>query len=91
MNQSASIISLCKPPPPPEVPDSEEKSHHSLADLTKSVHSTIENLKIPSLFTRSHTHTPSRTPSPEPQLTPLPKPPAPRRLVVLVVGIKRKS
>ncbi|KAF5362654.1 hypothetical protein D9758_009571 [Tetrapyrgos nigripes] len=87
MNQSASIISLCKPPPPSEEA-SETKSHHTLTDLTKSVQSTIENLKIPSLFTRSHTHAPSRTPSPEPQLTPLPQPAVPRRLVVLVVGIK---
>ncbi|THU94709.1 hypothetical protein K435DRAFT_899357 [Dendrothele bispora CBS 962.96] len=87
MNQSASIISLCKPPPPPE-PSAPEKSHHSFNDLTKSVQSTIENLKIPSLFNRAQTQAPSRTPSPEPQLTPLPQPPVPRRLVILVVGIK---
>ena len=38
--------------------------------------------RLQNLFARS------RTPSPEPMLTPLPSPPAPRRMVVVAVGIK---
>lgn len=80
MNESASVITLCKAPPPivpQETPVHGPTPHYSISDL--------KDLKIPSL---SNVFSRSRTPSPEPQLTPLPPPPVPRRMVIVVVGIK---
>ncbi|KAJ3747832.1 hypothetical protein DFH05DRAFT_1391631 [Lentinula detonsa] len=77
LNESASIISFCQAPPPAEALLETPKQQYSLSNL--------KDLKLPSL---SNAFSRSRTPSPEPQLTPLPAPPVPRRMVILVVGIK---
>ncbi|EKM75804.1 hypothetical protein AGABI1DRAFT_79361 [Agaricus bisporus var. burnettii JB137-S8] len=73
--ESASIITLCDAPAPPEgnEKEKEEESHLDLHSLSTA---------LKSHFSRS------RTPSPDPKLTSLPQPPAPRRLVVLVLGLK---
>jgi hypothetical protein len=82
MNESASVIALCDAPPPaapetsidqtPEKPQNPEHKH---------------SLSLPSL-SKFNILARSRTPSPEPTLAPLPAPPVPRRLVILLVGIK---
>ncbi|KAG6917756.1 hypothetical protein DXG01_001161 [Tephrocybe rancida] len=73
--ESALVITLCDASPPHvEPPKPEHKSSISLSSLS-----------IPSL---SNALSRSRTPSPEPVLTPLPAPPAPRRLVIVLVGLK---
>lgn len=79
MNESASVISLCKSltPAVQEAAVETPTPHYSFSDL--------KDLKIPSL---SNVFSRSRTPSPEPQLTPLRAPPVPRRMVIVVVGIK---
>ncbi|KAJ4466868.1 hypothetical protein C8J55DRAFT_526586 [Lentinula edodes] len=76
LNESASIINFCQGPTIPEA-FRETPKQHSLSDL--------KDLKIPSL---SNVFSRSRTPSPDPQLTRLPAPPVPRRMVILVVGLK---
>lgn len=76
LNESASIINFCQGPIIPEA-SRETPKQHSLTDL--------KDLKIPSL---SNVFSRSRTPSPDPQLTRLPAPPVPRRMVILVVGLK---
>ncbi|PPQ92130.1 hypothetical protein CVT25_007961 [Psilocybe cyanescens] len=73
LSESAHAIALCDAPPP-EIIEVEEEDHLSL-----------KNLSIPSLSTMFSR---SRSPSPEPALTPLPHPPTPRRMVVLLVGLK---
>lgn len=70
--ESASSIILCDVVPA-EKPLTEE--HH-------------KSLNLPSLTSLSNMFSRSRTPSPEPTLTALPPPPVPRRMVILVVGIK---
>ncbi|OBZ78298.1 hypothetical protein A0H81_02442 [Grifola frondosa] len=70
--ESASLITLC-PAPPTQLQPATPPSHSSLS------------VNLPSL---SNVFTRSRTPSPEPSLTPLPPPPTPRRMVILVVGLK---
>ncbi|KIK70084.1 hypothetical protein GYMLUDRAFT_34547 [Collybiopsis luxurians FD-317 M1] len=83
LSESASVISLCR------APNSQVEKpvpHHSLSDDLKNLKiPDFHDLRIPSL---SNVFARSRTPSPEPQLTPLPVPPAPRRMVLVVVGIK---
>ncbi|EIN08796.1 hypothetical protein PUNSTDRAFT_120371 [Punctularia strigosozonata HHB-11173 SS5] len=80
--QSANSIILCPGVAiaEPEISQDPHKSPSLHASSAKS------SLHLPSLnrdmFTRS------RTPSPEPQLTPLPTPAKPRRLVIVVVGLK---
>ncbi|KAK0192308.1 hypothetical protein F5146DRAFT_1039294 [Armillaria mellea] len=91
LKESASVIMLTAAPPPEVKPmQAEEPSHFSLS-----------NLSIPSL-SWSHILSRSRSPSPSPesgkgitldgdptpQLTPLPAPPSPRRLVIVLVGLK---
>ena len=56
------------------MPTSPPEAHHFSLSFPE-----IPKLK---LFNRS------RTPSPEPQLVPLPPAPVPRRLVILVIGLK---
>ncbi|TFK47590.1 hypothetical protein OE88DRAFT_1665817 [Heliocybe sulcata] len=73
LNESASVISLASPPPPPETEQKPEEHHSSLS------------VKLPNL---SNLFERSRTPSPEPALAPPASPPQPRRLVILVVGLK---
>jgi hypothetical protein len=73
--ESAMEIELCSPPAP--APSTTPPPHHfSLLP---------PDLKLPSL---SNMFSRSRTPSPEPSLTPLPAPPTPRRMVIVVVGLK---
>ena len=82
MNESASAIALCDAPPPtapetsvgqtPEKPQNPEHQHA---------------LSLPSL-SKFNILARSRPPSPEPTIAPLPVPPVPRRLVILLVGIK---
>jgi hypothetical protein len=73
LNESASVITLCDDPTPVvATEDVEEKNVFS-------------KLKIPSL---SNMFDRSRTPSPEPELAPVEPPPVPRRMVILVVGLK---
>ncbi|KAF9071855.1 hypothetical protein BDP27DRAFT_1321492 [Rhodocollybia butyracea] len=79
LNESASVISLCKA----SIPDAQQPERPKPASYPSF--SDLKDLKIPSL---SNVFSRSRTPSPEPQLTPLPAPPIPRRLVLLVIGIK---
>ncbi|KDR68452.1 hypothetical protein GALMADRAFT_257184 [Galerina marginata CBS 339.88] len=73
LNESASVIALCDAPPP-EVVTAPVDDHLSL-----------KNLSMPSL---SSVFSRSRTASPEPALTPLPPPPTPRRMIILLVGLK---
>ncbi|KAF8632878.1 hypothetical protein AX17_004725 [Amanita inopinata Kibby_2008] len=70
--ESASVITFCKEFLRAVTRETEEHGHFG-------------SLSIPSL---SNFFSRSRTPSPEPALTPLPRPPTPRRLVMLVVGLK---
>jgi len=70
--ESASVITLAAAPPPNPMSPS-EGSHFSLS---------IPDIPKLNLFNRS------RTPSPEPQLAALPLPPSPRRLVIIVLGLK---
>ncbi|KAL0958342.1 hypothetical protein HGRIS_000487 [Hohenbuehelia grisea] len=76
LGESASIIQFAHAPPSTPKPDEEIKPH-GLSALSVS---NIPNLS--NVFSRS------RTPSPEPALTPLPPPLVPRRMVILVVGLK---
>lgn len=62
--------------PPPTSPPAPEEPH----GLNR-----LSNLSLPSL---SNVFARSRTPSPEPQLIALPLPPTPRRLVLVIVGLK---
>ncbi|KAF9530047.1 hypothetical protein CPB83DRAFT_851495 [Crepidotus variabilis] len=76
--ESASVITLCASATA-EVTESVDKNSSSTAQpITKG-------LSLPSL---SNMFSRSRTPSPEPALTLLPTPPLPRRMVILVVGLK---
>lgn len=82
--ESACAIVLCDPSPPPPlrviVPDHDD-------EVKPQEHRS--RLSIPSLsnhFNRRGDR--SRTPSPEPALTPLPLPPTPRRMVLVVVGLR---
>ncbi|KAF8067636.1 hypothetical protein FPV67DRAFT_1669527 [Lyophyllum atratum] len=72
--ESALAITLCAPPPQSQEPPSPPE--HSKTTLS------LPPLSLSNMFSRS------RTPSPEPTLTALPTPPIPRRLVVLLVGLK---
>ncbi|KAA1473059.1 hypothetical protein DENSPDRAFT_839482 [Dentipellis sp. KUC8613] len=73
--ESASVITLAHAPPPEHAaPPGAPDAHH--------------HLSLSSLPTLSNMFARSRTPSPEPALTPLPAPPIPRRMVILVVGLK---
>ncbi len=74
--ESASVISFAAAPPP--APEPEDSKHH----FSLSIPSRADLPSLSNLFSRS------RTPSPEPSLTPLPPPPVPRRMVILVVGLK---
>jgi hypothetical protein len=73
--ESASIITLCDTSPSAKEGEvvKEEDSHLSLHIISTA---------LKNRFSRS------RTPSPDPELTSLPPPPTPRRLVVLVLGLK---
>ncbi|KAI0711337.1 hypothetical protein C8Q76DRAFT_736182 [Earliella scabrosa] len=82
--ESALVISFTKAPPPPESPEHPQ----SASDSSHASHPTLKNLSLPSLPNLSQAFARSRTPSPEPALASLPPPPQPRRLVVLVVGLK---
>ncbi|THH28143.1 hypothetical protein EUX98_g6041 [Antrodiella citrinella] len=76
--ESASIISFSPPPPPPPPATPPTPEHHRT--LSPQIH--VEFPYIVNMFPRS------RTPSPEPTLTPLPAPPTPRRLILVIVGLK---
>jgi len=78
MNESASVIVLCDAPPPAGQETTPEK-------LKNPEHKSSFSLPSLSKFNiLSH----SRPSSPEPAITPLPVPQVPRRLVILVVGLK---
>ena len=78
--ESASVIAFAsKPPPPPSPPVTSSDNHSS---LSLPLGGRVELSSLSNMFSRS------RTPSPEPTLTALPPPPTPRRLVILVVGLK---
>ena len=79
MNESASIIALCDAPQPAAQETSGDRTSE------KPEHKT--SLSLPSL-SKFNILARSRSPSPEPVLAPLPAPPVPRRLVILVVGLK---
>ncbi|KAF8953180.1 hypothetical protein BDZ97DRAFT_628668 [Flammula alnicola] len=81
LTESALVIALCDAPPPPEVPEKEPAAPISVEEIRKG----LSGLSIPLI---SNVFSRSRTPSPEPALTPLPPPPTPRRMVILVVGLK---
>ncbi|KAJ7442488.1 hypothetical protein B0H11DRAFT_2093882 [Mycena galericulata] len=74
--QSAMVIVLCAAPP--STPPAEKEHHASLAPIMASM-STLSNLA------RSRPPSPSE---PEHALAALPTPPAPRRMVILCVGLK---
>ena len=78
LKESASIIMLCDSP----LPDSESSTDSSLTD-----HSHLRLPSLPSL-SKYLPQSRSRTPSPEPALTPIPITPQPRRLLVVLVGLK---
>ncbi|KAI0342313.1 hypothetical protein BDW22DRAFT_1357636 [Trametopsis cervina] len=75
--ESAAVISFATAPPKGPSDQPQHTSHFSL-----SVPSRADLPSLSNLFSRS------RTPSPEPSLTPLPPPPVPRRMVIIVVGLK---
>ena len=81
MNESASVIALCDAPPaapetsPGQTPEKPKNPEHK------------HSLSMPSLG-KFNILSPSRPPSPETALAPHPAPPVPRRLVILLVGIK---
>ena len=96
LKESASAIFLCEAPitesvaDPSVVPQPQESTTTNSGnpqDQSPDSDSLSSRLHIPSL-SKYLPHTRSRAPSPEPQLAPLPGPPSPRRLVLLVVGIK---
>ncbi|RDB16033.1 hypothetical protein Hypma_003440 [Hypsizygus marmoreus] len=77
--ESALTIALCNPPPmQPDPPATTKNGSHNHGSPSLA----LPNLSLSNMFSRS------RTPSPEPALTPLPAPPVPRRMVVLLVGLK---
>ena len=59
-----------------------KSSYHDLLTLPKNIPSLSDLPKLSSVFTRS------RTPSPEPQLAAVPVPLTPRRMAIVVVGLK---
>ena len=73
MAESASMIMLCDEPANAHAPPPSPPT---------------ESLAAPSLPSLSNMFARSRTPSPAPMLAALPLPPAPRRMVVMVVGLK---
>lgn len=83
LRESALSITLCDPPAPSEeIGSAKSQASFGLSDVKNL---DIKNLNIPdikNMFSRS------RTPSPEPSLAPVPVPPSPRRLVILLLGIK---
>jgi hypothetical protein len=83
LKESASVIALCNPPAPAY--DSEPAHAESKPDFLENAHARLKHISVPSL---SNIFARSRTPSPEPYLTPLPPPPVPRRMVILVIGLK---
>ena len=81
MNESASVITLCDAPPAgPETSPGQTSEKHKNPEHKHS-------LSMPSLG-KFNILSPSHPPSPETALAPLPAPPVPRRLVILLVGIK---
>ncbi|KAF9446574.1 hypothetical protein P691DRAFT_732953 [Macrolepiota fuliginosa MF-IS2] len=76
----ASAIVLCDAPLP--IPSAGAKDKEKEEGNSGS---RLSSLSIPAL--RNH-FSRSRSPSPDPELTPLPQPPMPRRMVILVVGLK---
>ncbi len=94
MNESASVIVLAQAPPPPAEAKAPGESH--LFDMSKLT-SNLPSLST--MFARSRSPSPHPDDTghgentkggaePVPQLTALPPPPAPRRMVILVVGLK---
>ncbi|KAI0685766.1 hypothetical protein BC835DRAFT_494455 [Cytidiella melzeri] len=79
LTESASVISFA--PAPPRSPDPEDSKHPS-SHFSLNIPTRADIPSLSNLLSRS------RTPSPEPSLTPLPLPPVPRRMVVVVVGLK---
>jgi hypothetical protein len=88
LNESAMVVELCDPPPPlpePEVAQAEGETPSNegfIAAIPNIGTLASQTLQKLTLYPRS------RTPSPEPCLTPLPKPVVPRRIVIVLVGIK---
>jgi hypothetical protein len=76
------VITLCAPRAPPE--PSSAAGPEPKAPKLPTQRSFLSVSDVPKLshFTRS------RTPSPEPALAPVPQPPAPRRLLITVLGMK---
>ena len=72
LESATAIVFSAAAPPPAEVPSDVSSGHLSLSNLPS----------LSSVFARS------RTPSPEPSLTPLTPPPMPRRIVLVVLGLK---
>ena len=78
--ESASVIALCDPPVPPVEAGATAAPTKELAP--DETHKGLSLPSISNMFSRS------RTPSPEPVLTPLPPPLVPRRMVILLIGLK---
>ncbi|TFK67575.1 hypothetical protein BDN72DRAFT_842846 [Pluteus cervinus] len=74
LSESESAIVLCERVEPEPSDEEEKKPEHKLS--------------IPKLPNLGSLFSKSRPPSPEPAVTPLPKPPMPRRLAVMLVGLK---
>ncbi|KAF9456868.1 hypothetical protein BDZ94DRAFT_1176728 [Collybia nuda] len=77
--ESAFAIVLGDPPPPTPLAVVAKDDQKQQDDRL--------HLSIPSLSNRFNRNQ-SRSPSPEPALTPLPLPPAPRRMVLMVMGLR---
>ncbi len=93
MTESASVIMLTAAPPPEvKAIQAEEPSHFSLSKLS------ISSLSLSRILSRSRSPSPSpesgkgitleSAGDPTPQLTLLPAPPSPRRMVIVLVGLK---
>jgi len=81
LNESASVIALCDTPPP-TTPETSQSPPEKLKDPEHKSSLSLPPLSKLNILARS------RSPAPEPALTPVPSTPIPRRLVVLLVGLK---
>ncbi|PPR08248.1 hypothetical protein CVT24_001290 [Panaeolus cyanescens] len=81
LNESASVIALCPDPPAEAKEDPTPSEEHGTAKLGQR----LKDISIPSI---SNLFSRSRSPSPDAELAAVPPPPIPRRMVILVVGLK---